>query len=501
MNRRRWQGLVVLCLSLVIVVMDNTIVNVGLPSISHQLDASAQSLQWLVDSYAVSLACLLLIGGRLGDRWGRRTIWQVGLMLYAATSAWASLSSGIGILIAARVAMGASAALVMPGSLALIATNFSDSKERTKAISIWAASTGIGVILGPVIGGLLLERYWWGSIFLVNVGLAALIAVLGSFCIRESSDPSRRPIDVLTVTLGSLSLGLLVWGIITISTYGWLAWQTDSSFVAAVAAAAGYVTREFRSRSPVLDPRLLRKPEVGVSALTIALAFFGLLGTVFLLTQYLQVIKGYSPLSAGIRIVPFALALAAASGSSPKLVHFAGTTATATLGFAALAGGVLTVTVAGVSTSYWYILPAFVVMGAGVGLSMAPASDRIMRVASHENFGVVSSVNDISREVGGALGVAVIGTVAVDQFAQDGTVRALSLPHVSTTAQSVTEVLRQAHSLRASMTVKSAFVSSMHTALIVGVLVVVGAWSLILAIRGGSTYTALSPVADEQGSR
>ena len=307
-HRLRWWTLAVLCLSLLMVVVDNTIVNVALPTLSIELDASTTELQWIVDAYTLVFAALLLAFGHFGDRFGRKLALQLGLVVFAATSLLAALSTTSAQLIGARALMGIGAAFVFPATLAILVSVFTDRRERAAAIGIWSACTGLAVALGPVTGGYLLEHFEWGAIFLVNLPLAAIAIIAGWFLVPTSRDPNAGRMDHLGLVLSAAGVGLVVWSIIEAPHLGWTAPAVMVGGMVGVGLLAGFVAWERRIVHPLLDVRLFRNARFSAASISVAAAFFALFGFIFLITQYLQLVQGYSPLEAGIRTLPFAIA-------------------------------------------------------------------------------------------------------------------------------------------------------------------------------------------------
>jgi EmrB/QacA subfamily drug resistance transporter len=403
--------LLVLCLSVLLVSVDNTIVNVALPTVGRQLSATTSDLQWVVDGYTLAFASLLLFGGALGDRYGRRRLLQLGLVLFAATSVLAALADSTGQLVAARVAMGISAAAIYPATLALLITTFPDRRERATAIGIWSAVSGLSVAVGPVSGGVLLQHFWWGSVFLVNVPLAALAIVAGRVLLTESAGPRRRfdPVGALTSMAG---IGLLVWTTIEAPARGWSSPATLGGYLAAALALAGFVGWELRSPAPMLDVRLFADRRVSVGSGSIALAFFALFGFIFLITQFFQDVRGYDTLTAGLATLPFAVVIGATSPLAIVLMRAIGTKLVVTLGLLTMAAGFATAAGSALDSAYWgRIVVAMVLMAAGLGLVTGPATEAVMGALRGEQAGAGSAVNDTVREVGGTLGVAVVGSV------------------------------------------------------------------------------------------
>jgi EmrB/QacA subfamily drug resistance transporter len=416
--RRRWWVLAVLCLSVLLVSVDNTIVNVALPTLAGELSAGTSDLQWVVDGYTLVFAALLLLGGHLGDRFGRLRVLQAGLVLFGLTSLLAALAGTTGELVAARAAMGVAAALVFPATLALLVATFPDRRERATAIGIWSAVTGLSVAIGPVTGGLLLEHFAWGSVFLVNVPLVVLALVAGRALLRESREPVHGRFDGVGV-LGSVAgIGLLVWTTIEAPGRGWTAPVTLAGYAAAALVLAGFVWWEARRPDPLLDVRLFTDRRVSAASGAIALAFFALFGFIFLITQYFQAVLGYGTLAAGVGTLPFALVIGATSPLAVLLVRRLGTAVVVTAGLLVMAAGFVVAAGSAVDSAYWgRIVVAMVLMAGGLGLVMSPATETVMGALRTEQAGAGSAVNDTVREVGGTLGVAVVGSVMSTVYA------------------------------------------------------------------------------------
>src|SRR6201995_1502618 len=408
---RRRQILLVLCLSLLIVVIDNTILNTALPTLARVLHAGTSSLQWITDAYTLCFAGLLIPAGALGDRYGRRRSLVGGLVVFAAGSALAAFSSGSGVLIAARGIMGLGAAVVMPATLSILHAVF-PPKERPQAIAAWSAVTGAGVVIGPTLGGLLLSPFWWGSVFLINLPLAALALIGVLLTVPETAEPSRQRFDLLGVALIAGSLFALVDAIIEAPDRGWTGPVTLAEGAAALAGLAGFVGWELRTRHPLIDLRVFRNRAFSAAAGSVTVVFSALFGSLFVLPQSLQLVLGYSPLAAGVRALPFALATAALSPVSPLLAKRFGTRVVIPAGMVLMGIGLLDFATAGVHSSYPPLAIAVAIMGAGMGLVMAPASNTIMTTVPAHQAGAGSAINDTIREVGGALGVAIVGSLS-----------------------------------------------------------------------------------------
>lgn len=410
-HRRRWFLLGVMCLSLVMVVMSVAGLNVALPSLQRELDASASALQWIVDSYALVFAALLLPAGALGDRFGRKRALLFGLVVFAVGSVIGGIATGAGQIIAGRVVTGVGAAFVMPATLSLLTTIF-PPHERRRAIALWAGFAGAGGALGPIVSGALLERLWWGSALLVNVPVIAVVLAAVWVFSPTSKDPHATPLDPVGAGLSLVGLGALVFAIIEGPERGW----SDTAVVAAFAVAAlglgAFVVWERRAAHPMLPLELFRDRRMSVGSGVVTAAFFSMFGFFFLFTLYLQFVRGYSPLSAGLSTLPMALTLVAVAPRSAALAERLGTGRVIASGFVLVAAGFGVMAAVGPGTPYLVLAAALVLLGAGMSLTAAPATGSIMSAVPHAKAGVGSAVNDTTREVGGALGIAVLGSVS-----------------------------------------------------------------------------------------
>ena len=415
--RRRWLALGVLCMSLLAIVIDNTIVNVALPTLVRDLNADVAELQWVVDAYTLVFAGLLLLAGALGDRFGRRRTLLAGLAVFGVASGCAAYAGGVEGLIIARAVMGAGAAFIMPATLSLLISVFTDARERTMAIGIWAATAGLGVALGPVVGGFLLDHFWWGSIFIVNVPLTAIAVVAGRRLLPESRDPVARRIDWTGAGLSGAGLVAFVWAIIEAPSKGW----TSAPVLAAAALAAGalvaFVVWQRRVAEPLLDVRLFENPRFTAASATVMVLFFALFGFLFLSTQYLQFVLGYSPSAAGVRVLPYAGAMIVFAPLSSMLVARFGTKRVVTTGMLLFSAGLAIAATVTTSTGYGRLAIALLFMGAGMGLAGAPATESIMGSLPPDRANIGSAVNDTTRELGGALGVAIVGSIMSSFYA------------------------------------------------------------------------------------
>jgi EmrB/QacA subfamily drug resistance transporter len=408
---KRWLALSVLCISLFAIVLDNTIVNVALPTLVRDLDADLSQLQWVVDAYTLVFAGLLLLAGVLGDRYGRRRTLTIGLVVFGVASAAAAFAGGVDALIGARAVMGAGAAFIMPATLSLLTHVFTDARERAMAIGIWAATAGAGVALGPVLGGVLLDHFWWGAIFIVNVPVVVIAILAAPRLVPESRDSSAHRIDWLGAVLSGVGLIALVWGVIEAPSKGWGSPAVVAALVLAAVSLSAFVAWQRRAAEPLLDVRLFANVRFSAASATIMLLFFALFGFLFLSTQYLQFVLGYTPSEAGVRMLPYAAAMIVAAPVSARLAARFGVRRVVTTGMVCFTGGLALAATITTHSGYGRLALAMVAMGVGMGLAGTPATDSIMSSVPPDRANVGSAVNDTTRELGGALGVAIVGSI------------------------------------------------------------------------------------------
>jgi EmrB/QacA subfamily drug resistance transporter len=407
---RRWLILAVLCFSLLVIVLDNSILNVAIPTIVRDLDASNSQVQWIVDSYTLVFAGLLLTMGSLGDRYGRRGALQAGFVLFGIGSVASALAGSAPQLIATRAFMGIGGALIMPATLSII-TNVFPAHERGRAIGVWAGTAGAAAALGPLTGGFLLEHFYWGSVFLVNVPIVLGGLCAGFFLIPTSRDPAAPRLDPLGAALSIAGLTALLYAIIEAPAEGWTDPRILTGFCVGAALLAIFIWWELRTDHPMLDVRFFENPRFTAASASITCTFFAMFGSIFVLTQYLQFTLGYDPLAAGIRMVPFALVMMVTAPSSAKVVEKVGTKVTVVAGLLLVSAGLLAMVQLRPDSSYADLIWRMLVMSLGLGLTMAPATESVMGALPLAKAGVGSAVNDTTRQMGGALGVAVVGSV------------------------------------------------------------------------------------------
>jgi EmrB/QacA subfamily drug resistance transporter len=416
-HTRRWATLGVLCLSLLVIVVDASIVNVALPTLVRQLHASTSSLQWVTDAYTLAMAGLLLSLGSLGDRIGRQRTLAGGLVIFGVGSALAGLSGSAGELIASRVVMGVGAAAIMPATLSILTNVFTVPAERAKAIAMWAAVSGVGVAIGPTLGGWLLEHFSWGSIFMVNLPIVAIALIAGRLVVPPSKNPHPDALDPVGLLTSIAGVVAVVYAIIEAPSYGWLSVRTLGVTGAGLAIITAWVIFELRSSHPMVDLRVFRNARFSAASFSVTMIFLALFGWLFLFTQQMQFVLGYDTLQAGVRALPFAITIGAVSQPAAKLAARVGTKSVVAAGLFMMAVGFALMASSTVHTGYSFLLVSSVVIAAGMGMAMAPATESIMGSLPPAQAGVGSAVNDTTRSLGGALGVAVMGSVASTVFA------------------------------------------------------------------------------------
>ncbi len=397
--------------------LDTTIVNVALPTLARELHASNTQLQWVVDAYNLVFAALLLASGSMSDRVGRKGMLLSGLAIFGLASVAGGLTTSPGALIATRALMGLGAAAVFPATLSLISNVFTERRERARAIGLWGATAGVAVALGPIVGGWLLEHFSWSSIFFAMAPVAAGAALLIRRYVPTSRDANAAAADRPGLVLSAAAMAVLIFTIIEAPGHGWSSARTLGGFALAGALLAAFAIVERQVRAPMLDISLFRNPRFTAASGSVTIAFFNLFGFIFLITQYFQFFKGYSPLSTGVHLLPVAVSIGVTSVLGTKLAVRFGTKLVVAAGLLAMAGFYVWVSTVTVSTGYATIAAQMLLYGTGMGFTSAPATEAIMGVVPAAKAGVGSAVNDATRLLGGTLGVAVIGSVYASLYA------------------------------------------------------------------------------------
>jgi len=490
-HERRWWALAVLCMSLMIIAVDNTILNVALPALVRDLHASTSALQWIVDGYTLVLAGLLLMLGSVGDRFGRKGALMVGLVIFGIGSVLSAIAGSSTQLIFTRAFMGIGAALIMPATLSLLTNIFPDPRERARAIGAWAAVAGASGALGPVLGGLLLAHFSWGSVFLVNVPIIAVALVCGWRLLPSSRDLNAPRLDLVGAGLSIVGLVLVLWAIIDAPQKGWGDSQIMLSLLVGVFFLVVFILWELRSSHPMLDVRFFRNRRFSAASGALTLVFFALFGQMFLSIQYLQTVLGFSALESGMRMLPLALVMTVLAPVTPRIVERFGTKVVVGIGLLVVASGLALVATVPVSEGYVHLLTGFLLISTGMAMTMAPATESIMGSLPPAKAGVGSAMNDTTRLTGGALGVAILGSVfatfyrpgVADRLANVG----LSADQLGRARDSiggavqVAGELAPARAARVVAVAKSEFVNGMHHAAIVALIITVLAAVVVFA--------------------
>ncbi|MBN1189941.1 MAG: DHA2 family efflux MFS transporter permease subunit [Dehalococcoidales bacterium] len=408
-NQRRWWIFAVLALAVLIVVIDHTILNVALPTLQRELGAAMSELQWMIDAYSLAFATLLLTMGTMGDRIGRAKVLRTGMVVFGLASLGAVFASTADHLVTARVFMGVGAAMIMPATLAIIINIFPPDK-RGKAIGAWGAMNGVGVALGPLLGGLLLEHFSWSSVFFINIPIVVIAVVAGWFLIPDSRDPKPRQPDIPGTVLSAAALFMLVFGLIKGSDWGWGHAGVIAILAASVAAGLLFILWEKRSAEPMLDLGLFSNPRLSAGSGGIALMTVIMFGTLFALTMYMQFVKGYSALETGIRFLPIAFGYALGSMASNRFVNRLGTKVVVVAGFLGIA-------IIAPIAAFWQTGTPYLQIGLLLGIFsffmgsiMAPSISAILGAIPKARSGIGSAVNSVAFQVGGALGIAALGS-------------------------------------------------------------------------------------------
>jgi EmrB/QacA subfamily drug resistance transporter len=473
-GHRRWWALVAVSLAAFMTYLDNNVVNVAIPTIQRDLHLSVSGLEWVVSSYLLTLAGLLLVGGRLADVYGRRRVFMIGMALFALSSLAAGLAGGGGVLIASRAIQGVGAALLMPATLAIIMAAFTDMRERSMAIGIWAAIGALALALGPMVGGLISQHFRWGWIFLINVPVGMITFAIAVLYVDESRATSAvRQLDLPGLASSAVALFALTYALIEGNVRGWTSPLIIGAFALAAVAAAAFGAIETRRRNPMVDLRMFGRREFSGGTSTMMIWAFGILGIYFFTSLYLQQTLGFSPTKAGLAFVPMALCVVLFAGLAPRIEARVGGHRTVAAGMLLMVIGLALFARLGQQAGLTALLPGFMLFGAGAGLMNVPLTNSVMEATPQARAGVASALLNASREVAGLLGITVIGAVLRS---------------------------RQAAALRAGASPVHAFLDGYHT----GLLVTIG----LLAAGVVVSYLTLRPrpavaevVAEELASR
>jgi EmrB/QacA subfamily drug resistance transporter len=409
-SREKVIVLLTMCFALAMVMLDNTVVNVALPTISRELKAGVSELQWIVDGYVLVLASLLLTGGILGDRYGRKKTFLGGLAVFTLASLACGLSQDTTQLILARAVQGLGAALLLPGTLSIITVTF-PPHERARAIGLWAGMSGLALALGPTVGGLMVERLGWESVFFLNVPIGIVALLVATRTVRESVSEQQRRLDLPGLALGTSALFLVTYGLIEANEMGWTDPLILSSLIGFVVLLVAFLMWEVRSPNAMMPLRLFRIPAFSAGNAVAFSVSLGMFATFFFLSLYMQTIRGYTAFEAGVRFLPMTVLIIVTAPNAGKYASKHGSRIPMTYGLLLAGGGLLALSRLSVDTPYLLMLPVFVIMGHGMGATMAPMTAAVMNAVGHERAGLGSAMTNTSREVGGVFGIALLGTI------------------------------------------------------------------------------------------
>jgi EmrB/QacA subfamily drug resistance transporter len=502
-RRKAGSGLVLAVLvgAQLMIWIDNTILNVALKTLADPvqgLGASPEALEWSLNSYTLAFAALMLTGGALGDRFGRRAVFVAGLVIFGVASAWAAWSPTTASLIAARAVMGVGSALVVPTTLGLVRSLFAEGRERTRAVALWSASSGLAIAIGPLLGGFLLKHYWWGSVFLVNVPVTAVAAVLALAVIPEVRGTGEAHLDLVGVLLSAAGLSAFVFGIIEGGRLGdWTATRVWVPVAVGLLVIAVYLVVELRARRPSFDIRLFGNAAFTAASTAVSLSFFGLVGSMFYSVFYLQGVRGLDPLECGLVLVPIAVGVL---GGAPLGIRLAGrygprlATAPALLVVAAMLWGY---TLLGVDTPLWRYSVLLLVQGLAIGVAVAPLTDAVVTVLPAERAAAGAAINSVLRQVGAVLGVAVLGSLLTSTYRNRIEPVTAGLPApvaeaVHESAEAARVAARAANLPQLLPSVDAAYLDAMHLTTIVAAAVsVLGAAVIALAMPDQRSWSLI----------
>jgi EmrB/QacA subfamily drug resistance transporter len=503
-RRRRQLVLAAVCLSLVLVVAGTTMLTVALPAMARALHATQSQQQWIVDAFAVALAALLLPSGVLGDRYGRRTTLLAGIVLFGVTAVASAFATSASTLIGLRVLSGAGAALIMPGTLSTITSVF-PAEEKASAVAVWSGFAGAGAVIGLVGSGAMLEQFWWGSIFVVTAALAAVAAVATVTIVPATSDPAAPRVDIRGSVLSVLAVGGLVLGITEGPERGWLSPLTLAGLIGGAVALVAFVVASLRADEPLLDPRLFRIRGFASGTVSVFLQFLAMMGFFFIFLQYLQLVRGDGTLTAALAVVPLAVGMMPASTAAARLSARFGGRSVGAAGLAISAVGLVWLSQLGVSSAFGPVLVGMIVTGVGLGLGMTPATNAIVESLPVAKQGLASAVNDTSREMGGAFGIAVVGSAFTAGYRSHiaGGLGHVPAPVAGAARQAPAAALQAAGRLGAGApslvhTTREAFMYGQREALLIGaVSLILGVAFLVLRGAKPAPVAAIEPEWDD----
>ena len=469
-----------MCIALFMAMLDNTVVNVALPTLSRKLGAGVSGLQWIVDGYFLAFASLLLTGGIMGDRYGRKKMFLTGLGLFTLSSLLCGLSSSTGQLVASRALQGVGAALLMPGTLSILTVTF-PAEERAQAIGIWAGVSGLALALGPTAGGWLVQNVGWQSVFFLNVPIGLIGLIIATRTVKESKAPHARSLDLVGLGLGTGALLTITYGLIEANQKGWSDPLIIGSLGLAVVLFAAFIFFESRNPKAMMPLSFFKVPAFSAGNFTAFAVSLGMFGTWFFMSLYMQLIRGYSPLQAGVRFLPMTLMIVITAPNAGRLAQKKGSRLPMTIGLLLVTTGLGLFSTLGVTTSFGYVIPMLMMTGVGLGMTMTPMTAAVMNAVGPARAGLGSATTNTSREVGGVFGIALLGTILTTKLKSSLTTKlaasglsAGQRAHVIASAGhgQVTPSLFKGMSLQQVLFVKTSFATSFidgfHIAVLVG---------------------------------
>jgi EmrB/QacA subfamily drug resistance transporter len=493
----KWWTLAAMCFALFMIMLDNTVVNVALPSIQRSLKTTPENLEWTINAYFLSFAALILLGGKLGDRFGRKKIFLVGLAIFTLSSAACALSTSDAGLISARAVQGVGAALMNPLSLSIIVAAFPRHQVPT-AIGIWAGISGLGLAIGPLLGGFLVEHVNWSAVFWINVPIGVIAAAATLRFVHESRDPKARSFDILGTVLVTTGLFSLVWALIRTNAHSWFSAGTVGFLVAAVVLLGGFIGWEARQSEPMIPLTFFRRRSFDVAVASVGLVGFSMFGIIYFLTLYMQNVRGYSAIESGVRTLPMTVMVMMIAPLAGKLSAKIGPRPLMAGGMLIMSVGLASLTRLSIDASYWTVIfPSFICVGAGVSLTMPTTTGVAMGSVDPARAGIASGVVNSSRQVGGALGVAVLGSVAATVASSHWADNAPTALHGSAgrfdslVVGGQVAAIGKAAGAQAQLAASHAFINGVTTAMTVGSLLALsGAVIAFFGLRGFRPATA-----------
>ncbi len=503
-----------MCFALFMAMLDNTVVNVALPSIQRHLGSGVSGLQWIIDAYTLVFAGLMLSGGALGDIFGRKRFFVIGLTIFTAGSLLCGLAPSLAVLIAGRAVQGLGAAALLPGTLSILTNTFHDPRERAQAIAIWAGVSGLALALGPLVGGALVDRFGWQSVFFLNVPIGIVALAVALRAVRESRSPESRRLDLPGQALAVVALGSLTYALIEANTYGWTSPAILGLFAAAALAAAIFVGIEVRGQSPMLQLRFFRDPTFAAAVTCSGLISFGLFGMFFFMSLFFQNVQGYTPLQAGLRTLPASGMVMLVAPLAGRIAGRIGSRIPLTAGMVLSAFSMYLLTTVDATTGYGHIWPALLLAGVGMSLVMTPTTAAVMSAVPRERAGMASATSNVSREVGGVFGIALLGAIVTHIFSRDLS-RAITALHLPPALKEAIITQASHGAERAAATALppgvngaalhaaagASFVAGMHAAMIVAVVALAaGALAAAVFVRGGRPQQIPAPSRRRQAT-